>query len=565
MHQPGYVAVDATPHLDRGENLTCAASVERDEDMVHQQPGTRLVRRAVVAALLASLLAAMLIATISLKATLLAIRPRLRGQVGGATVLEERIDCGLIEDEVDYWTEGSNYEDVYLTVATSSADLCRTECEVDPGCGMWTWGKQRDVEDFSDVCFLKELKPGMRPKRHRKAGVQAGLICRAGAVAAAGSSTSRTAPAAQEGAVHAAVRTECGFVANDTEYWTKTPLYQLNEVMSAEACRKFCREDARCGAWSWGEARGMPGSSDVCFLKEVEKPHVPQRFRKLGTVSGFDCHILWADSPVLLPYETPRVPEDKLLGKPKAVPRSIKMGPDSNCSQVQDGVEIWSDMPIRNVANVTSMSACYQQCEDEPECGAWSWGELRNVPGLSDVCFLDKLEQGQQPKWYGRRGVVSGRVCRRPWHTGPLAVPTKLAGGLAAARDVGKGQLRDCSRVAPGVNYETRRQLRQLDDFESADMCSMQCSTFPNCQVWTWHDELGISGLSNVCLLKALEPGEEPVRLQLDGAVSGFSCKHPEGGLSSSASQPTDGWPTSWPTTTTAEGWPTAWPVLKTF
>merc|ERR550532_3060733 len=47
------------------------------------------------------------------------------------------------------------------------------------------------------------------------------------------------------------------------------------------------------------------------------------------------------------------------------------------------------------------------QCRKNAQCGAWTWGSMRNVPDISDFCFLKKVgEKGvkKNPK----EGVISG-------------------------------------------------------------------------------------------------------------------------------------------------------------
>jgi hypothetical protein len=59
----------------------------------------------------------------------------------------------------------------------TSAELCRTICQVDPKCGAWTWGQKRLAPGLTDTCFLKKLQKGKPFKKRRKVGVVSGLPC----------------------------------------------------------------------------------------------------------------------------------------------------------------------------------------------------------------------------------------------------------------------------------------------------------------------------------------------------------------------------------------------------
>jgi len=291
---------------------------------------------------------------------------------------------------------------------------------------------------------------------------------------------------------------ECGFaVDEDTAIRSKSPLYQINNVESAVACRKLCQDDSRCGAWSWGEARGLPARSDVCFLKEMRAQQQPLlRYRKLNVVSSLDCGDLWANSPILLPYKATANGHQS----PEAPTPS-----GQTCVRGKEGVQFSSEAPIGKLDHVISDAACRGHCEAVPECAAWSWGKLRDIANLSDVCFL--IKRGQRLSARSRHGVVSGRVCR-----------TSGSGSAGAVTS-------DCGRAEVGVGYVTKKLLYRLKNFSSAEMCRMQCSTFPDCGVWTWHSSNSPAWLHGLCVLRALSAGERPVANEMAGSVSGFACQ----------------------------------------
>ncbi|CAK0824324.1 unnamed protein product, partial [Prorocentrum cordatum] len=54
------------------------------------------------------------------------------------------------------------------------------------------------------------------------------------------------------------------------DYWTATNLAVLENVSTSEGCLQRCTDEARCGAWTWGEPDGTPEAwqlQRVCFLK----------------------------------------------------------------------------------------------------------------------------------------------------------------------------------------------------------------------------------------------------------------------------------------------------------
>ncbi|CAK0810570.1 unnamed protein product, partial [Prorocentrum cordatum] len=90
--------------------------------------------------------------------------------------------CGPIEEDVAYWAWSLLGE----MHNVPNARECRGKCALVPGCGAWTWGKARGVDDLSDICFLKGHSAKLQDSRHKARGVSSGL-CGAGAAAEDGS------------------------------------------------------------------------------------------------------------------------------------------------------------------------------------------------------------------------------------------------------------------------------------------------------------------------------------------------------------------------------------------
>jgi len=78
----------------------------------------------------------------------------------------------------------------------------------------------------------------------------------------------------------------CNQFEVDTDFWTKAMLWTVPHVTSVEKCNEHCNLEPRCGAWTWGKKRDVPGLSDVCFLKVVADDGTFKRDNKTGVVSG---------------------------------------------------------------------------------------------------------------------------------------------------------------------------------------------------------------------------------------------------------------------------------------
>jgi hypothetical protein len=86
--------------------------------------------------------------------------------------------------------------------------------------------------------------------------------------------------------VHGARTESCEAVDEDTDYWTDSSLFQMDHILSSEICRMKCIREKDCGAWTWGKARGVPGLTNVCFLKVLADGREPVKHSKPGVISG---------------------------------------------------------------------------------------------------------------------------------------------------------------------------------------------------------------------------------------------------------------------------------------
>jgi len=77
---------------------------------------------------------------------------------------------------------------------------------------------------------------------------------------------------------------------------------------------------------------------------------------------------------------------------------------------VEDGIEYHSRSQRQRapIEGITSPAMCCSECEGDPSCGAWTWGKKRGVVGLSDLCVLKELDEGEVPIRLQRGEVMSG-------------------------------------------------------------------------------------------------------------------------------------------------------------
>jgi hypothetical protein len=73
-----------------------------------------------------------------------------------------------------------------------------------------------------------------------------------------------------------------------------------------------------------------------------------------------------------------------------------------------------------SISGITSAELCRTVCQVNPKCGAWTWGQKRKAPGLTDTCFLKKQPEGESYKKLKKAGVVSGLPCQVGWDANPL-------------------------------------------------------------------------------------------------------------------------------------------------
>jgi len=77
------------------------------------------------------------------------------------------------------------------------------------------------------------------------------------------------------------------------------------------------------------------------------------------------------------------------------------------CGKIADNVD-YSAYNLYRIRNVTTTAACCSKCQQEASCRAWTWGKVRGVEGLSDVCYLKGLSPGEVAQAMPNRNTTSG-------------------------------------------------------------------------------------------------------------------------------------------------------------
>jgi len=201
--------------------------------------------------------------------------------------LSAEAPCDEIQRSIDFTTR----EQLASVAGVASAEDCRALCSRLPRCRLWTWGEVQDTPGVTHVCFPKALAKGEWAKEAVKNGVVSGSVCRRSPdEQPSGGQPSGGQPSDGQpsGGQPADPRPTCEMLQG-VDFSTRASLPPVRGVTSAEICRATCRSAPGCGAWTWGRARGIPGVTDVCFLKKLAQGKQPKQTPKEGVVSGFAC------------------------------------------------------------------------------------------------------------------------------------------------------------------------------------------------------------------------------------------------------------------------------------
>lgn len=139
---------------------------------------------------------------------------------------------------------GGDYKHVEL--AAPSAGLCESECNLDPQCKAWTYVNP-GVQGPKAVCWLKSIVP---------------------AATADNCCTSGVKPVSAGGGGGGTIEPNTNRFGGDYEN------HALKTSAKPSACRKLCKADDACKAWTYVKA-GIQGPKPVCWLKSTVPPATP--------------------------------------------------------------------------------------------------------------------------------------------------------------------------------------------------------------------------------------------------------------------------------------------------
>jgi len=220
------------------------------------------------------------------------------------------------------------------------------------------------------------------------------------------------------------------------------------------------------------------------------------------------------------------------------------------CGLMEHNVDYKSKKDLYMIFPILSTKSCQSKCINEPHCAAWTWGKQRGVMGLSDVCMLKGIQQGEMPLRSERTGVVSGLICSEQRRSrdadegGQQAVTTTVSDVATlvianAGTTTGTGRPTNARAVHAAVHctvaeadteYWTNGLIGKIGNVASADVCRVHCEGDPRCSVWTWVRALaGVEGdeADEICWLRRLEEGELLRKHQRPGVFSGW-CPAPQ-------------------------------------
>ncbi|CAE7193803.1 endou [Symbiodinium sp. CCMP2456] len=150
----------------------------------------------------------------------------------------------------------------------------------------------------------------------------------------------------------------------------------IQDVPTAGHCQRMCTE-SDCDASVWGAVRDVEGLSDVCFLKKVSGP--PDMTEKQGVIAALPC---------------------------------CRPGQEGqSCPRHMLQTDAVTENGFAPMQGITSANACQEKCTNTEGCATFSWGAARNVPGLSDVCFMKKLNPNEKVKLVSKKETIAGLPC----------------------------------------------------------------------------------------------------------------------------------------------------------
>jgi len=202
-------------------------------------------------------------------------------------------DCESTDEDILYWTAVTLAE----LQGVESAKDCRAKCEGLFFCSAWTWGKDPQVEDASEVCFLKGIDGGEEPHPLKQQGMVSGRPCRGTAASHAAASDGPADGGDEDG--HAPVLEApmtydvvvCGAASDNLDFKSSIDLGEQSHIGSWEFCLAKCELTPECSGWTWGKIRSS-SKTDKCWLHGLAEGEEFIKENDPSVISGDVCHTL---------------------------------------------------------------------------------------------------------------------------------------------------------------------------------------------------------------------------------------------------------------------------------
>lgn len=134
------------------------------------------------------------------------------------------------------------------------------------------------------------------------------------------------------------------------------------------------------------------------------------------------------------------------------------LGPDNSthpavfpCAPFEDGMDFWTRALLSHTGGILSAEECDALCAATVQCGAWSWGKIRNVDGLTDVCFTKLLDTAGSVIRTPKADVISGMKSDCSMQKDVPKPPPLIMGVIKNRRG---GCLQAASRGLPGSRVQ---------------------------------------------------------------------------------------------------------------
>lgn len=173
------------------------------------------------------------------------------------------------------------------------------------------------------------------------------------------------------------------------------------------------------------------------------------------------------------------------------LPKTLSKVEDVSC-HIDEDTDYWTDRSLFEVKHIASSDICRMKCLLEKDCGAWTWGKARGVPGLTNVCFLKVLKAGRIPGKHLKRGVVSGLRPRGESCVAPAPTPDAANADISTFVGVKSGRVKN----KHGICLEAAQM-----NTNNARVHVMPCKAGETGQQWTYRSADGqIKDNFNICL-----------------------------------------------------------------